>query len=576
MEDCADLIDNDKTPPTAPTASARVQPPPAATWCRAIHGLNSTKQNIDTRGERSWARLIDAIRRWTTGSEDRIHWAELIPALALAGCGLTLLALRIRKVPIDPDELGHLHSAWMWLQGLAPYADFFEHHPPLYWLLLKPIVSLGSPNDLAGLVADARALNVVVALLTCVFTYHAVSQVSASKRAGLAAVAAWALFCPLSNRMIHARPDQLMLLLLVIGTYLSVRGSALVRGEHKPEPAFSLGGGLAMGLALWILPKAVFWVALLSACFVIAPLYLKTRRTSTTYRALVFYFVGIATMSTVMFAWILAASDWSAFWHDNLHRNSSGVGRLVQNGTLLGPMRRPLNWAMPPAVAAGIGAVLLLVKRRPMRLVTVAAGTLSGLLLIALALARWHHYHFPFIWWLTLLTGFAFAAVTARMNGALRVIVALALVAPVPISLYNGRQETKHRGLEASLRRYQTILDRAKPDDTMIALSHRNPVFIRNAAPDLWMTRMLDRNDTRDQRFVEAILKLRPRFVFDAPFRPLHNRQAFKRFYTRAGGNVFVRSDDPLQRRRDGPSRRRKGDRARRRRAPLFPRADAR
>lgn len=43
--------------------------------------------------------------------------------------------------PKTGDDIEHLHSAWLVLQGKIPYIDFFQHHNPLMWYLFAPLLS---------------------------------------------------------------------------------------------------------------------------------------------------------------------------------------------------------------------------------------------------------------------------------------------------------------------------------------------------------------------------------------------------------------------------------------------------
>ncbi len=44
------------------------------------------------------------------------------------------------------DHAEHIHSAWLVWQGQVPYKDFFQHHNPLMWYVLAPIVALFYKN----------------------------------------------------------------------------------------------------------------------------------------------------------------------------------------------------------------------------------------------------------------------------------------------------------------------------------------------------------------------------------------------------------------------------------------------
>jgi hypothetical protein len=63
-----------------------------------------------------------------------------VTLVAFAATGAFLLA---RLPPLlhrefDPDELEHAHAAWSLFRGMVPYKDFFEHHTPWYYYLLRP------------------------------------------------------------------------------------------------------------------------------------------------------------------------------------------------------------------------------------------------------------------------------------------------------------------------------------------------------------------------------------------------------------------------------------------------------
>lgn len=58
------------------------------------------------------------------------------------------------------DHSEHLHAAWLIWQGEVPYRDFFEHHNPLLWYLLAPIMPLFYQNAL--ILYFSRFLNALI------------------------------------------------------------------------------------------------------------------------------------------------------------------------------------------------------------------------------------------------------------------------------------------------------------------------------------------------------------------------------------------------------------------------------
>ncbi|MCX6340370.1 MAG: hypothetical protein NTX71_10730 [Candidatus Aureabacteria bacterium] len=62
------------------------------------------------------------------------------------------------------DESEHAHDAWlMGCAGKRPYRDFFQHHNPLLWDLLKAYYLLGGTGP--SILYYGRALVVISALI---------------------------------------------------------------------------------------------------------------------------------------------------------------------------------------------------------------------------------------------------------------------------------------------------------------------------------------------------------------------------------------------------------------------------
>ena len=58
------------------------------------------------------------------------------------------------------DHAEHLHASWLVWQGEVPYRDFFEHHNPLLWYVMAPVVALFYKNVMIFYVA--RLINAFV------------------------------------------------------------------------------------------------------------------------------------------------------------------------------------------------------------------------------------------------------------------------------------------------------------------------------------------------------------------------------------------------------------------------------
>jgi hypothetical protein len=71
-------------------------------------------------------------------------------ALIALPLGLRLPLLKVRG--FNPDELEHLQASWLVAAGRVPYRDFFEHHTPALYYLLRPLFVA---FDVGGSVTDA-------------------------------------------------------------------------------------------------------------------------------------------------------------------------------------------------------------------------------------------------------------------------------------------------------------------------------------------------------------------------------------------------------------------------------------
>src|SRR5262249_17785812 len=82
-----------------------------------------------------------------------VHAVERIAFWVAAIAQALVRVLYIFTHRADADEPQHLHVVWSWTQGLVQYRDAFDNQPPLFHLLMAPIVAmLGARADLLVLV----------------------------------------------------------------------------------------------------------------------------------------------------------------------------------------------------------------------------------------------------------------------------------------------------------------------------------------------------------------------------------------------------------------------------------------
>ena len=89
-------------------------------------------------------------------SEPPLQANTAFPWLVAAAAILVLAAwlLGIFRREHNYDELEHAHVVWMMGEGLRPFHDFFECHPPFVWYLLAPLAR--GAESAAGLLLELR------------------------------------------------------------------------------------------------------------------------------------------------------------------------------------------------------------------------------------------------------------------------------------------------------------------------------------------------------------------------------------------------------------------------------------
>lgn len=158
------------------------------------------------------------------------------------------------------DEFEHLHAAWCLTPAggaQLPYRDFFEHHPPLLYYTLAPLLCVLGPEESFdrgwAAVLWSRRLMWVLGCVLLWLTYRLGAR-QHSRAAG-----ALAVLCALSSMMfvdrsIEIRPDMLSVPCILGALLLTLRAAR--RARHT---ALWLAlSGILFGLAFLATPKTLF------------------------------------------------------------------------------------------------------------------------------------------------------------------------------------------------------------------------------------------------------------------------------------------------------------------------------
>jgi len=162
---------------------------------------------------------------------------------------LLTLSLSINRAFWD-DEIEHIHASWYVQKGQVPYRDFFEHHHPLLWFLLAPLISILGEG--LAVLAAARLLMLLLAAGIGWLTWRiAILAGGDGETALLAGAILFANFMFLPCVM-EVRPDVPMVLLALAAVE---RLLVFMKGE-RPLPL--LTASFLAALSFLFLQKVLF------------------------------------------------------------------------------------------------------------------------------------------------------------------------------------------------------------------------------------------------------------------------------------------------------------------------------
>lgn len=406
----------------------------------------------------------------------------------------------------DIDEFEHVHSAWSMTQGLALYKDFFEHHPPLFYFTISPLLHLFEGRE-ALIALRLAMLPIAVGILALVF---ALTSRLRNRQAGVWAVFMLSTTLLFVQKSIEIRPDVPALLLLLAAVYLLVSPprSALV----------CAGGGFAAACSLAYTPKTAFALAgLLAAC-----VWNHRRDERRLEFGLAFaagfslplvclggYFLATGALPEALF-YNLEFNAQVSYRYQWLNFSSSFMDSLAQNFAFwclsllaLGrsllvrtdPAARAISWC---AVGAILGILVLQVPMRQYLMVIVS------LLCIVLAIAT------------TDLAERLQAFKGARFAGWTGALLAAVLLLPGSLGLAAERRDTN----DEQFAKLEYVWENTAEDEFVfdcwsgLYVFRPHAFFYHFLGPDIWPTlERIDRSILR-RDLLEALRATEPRVAF--------------------------------------------------------------
>lgn len=181
----------------------------------------------------------------TPGAERRL-------ALALLVVGLLWRLAAVFHMEFNSDETQHLHVVWAWTRGLLPYRDVFDNHSPLFQRLCAPLLAwLGErPQALYGV----RLAMLPLALAALVLA-HAIARRLFGARVALWTAALLGVMPGYAPKSSEFRTDDLWAPLCLLGFLLLLGRFTFARG---------LAAGFVLGAAAGASQKTSLFVTVMA------------------------------------------------------------------------------------------------------------------------------------------------------------------------------------------------------------------------------------------------------------------------------------------------------------------------
>lgn len=199
---------------------------------------------------------LSTFKIWLNKYSLTLLWLLLVGIFLIRAC-------TFNSSGIDQDEIEALHTAWKIYEGLTIYKDFFQHHHPLLYYILTPLITFFGTT--LTTVFIARLLMIFNYFACGLVTYELMGTIIQSPLTQLLATYLL-LFSAGFSKLLEIRPDSLqtscgLLACFLLFTFLKKRNFLLL-----------LASGFFLALSFLFLQKAIFLGALYG-CLLLYMLY---------------------------------------------------------------------------------------------------------------------------------------------------------------------------------------------------------------------------------------------------------------------------------------------------------------
>lgn len=327
----------------------------------------------------------------------------------------------------DPDEIEAVHSAWKILKGERIYVDFFQHHHPLLYAYLAPIIAICGERPATIVACRLAMLPFFAGIAGGAFVLGRRVFGGPAAKIGL-----FLLLCswPLIFKAVEIRPDvpQVMFGMIALALLFG-RGGASARATVI---RYSLVG-LCLGVSFLFLQKAVFAIA-----GVLAVTAWRIRCKEVGWVALVALMGGMAGALISFGIWVVGCQMVAEYLFLNWTLNAHFRARYA-----FAPFAGVMFITQPLTVAFALAAVIWCLRDRRQRELVCVAAILGGA--VVAARRAWPQYWLPVLPLVAMFAGHGLAALLKRRRVLLAVLLVCSALTPPIVEAIRALGFNRHQ-----------------------------------------------------------------------------------------------------------------------------------
>lgn len=436
---------------------------------------------------------------------------------------LVLVCLLSLFREFDRDEFEAIHTAWKLNQGEVINVDFFQHHHPLFYYLLTPIIKIFG-EGITTLVA-ARTMMLLLLLGILKLTYELSEAYFNNKMISWLSVLLVISTSMFAQKAIEIRPDVPQSFFALLSIFILFKSS-------KPNSRLLLLSSLFLGISFLFLQKTIFVVAGMGLLHIH---WVFIRRWKLEH--LMLYWIGFLISISPYFVYLIITNQLEnyLFWNWILNMNftlSFSTFRTILDSFTY----NHLIWIFY------IAGVLKLLKNKRSDLVIISSVLLVSVFIVK---APYRQYFMPLIPLMSIIA--ASSLIESYMEGRLKLIIGWIVIIPSAYFIYTLLSYPNKPQLE----KVKWVLEMTKPDDHVYDGDIRFNLYRKDidyfwysTNPDKGGLITYQRLKTYSYDINQSIRKFKPKIISSTFIENLNNSEISDYYHqSREYPNLYIRKE---------------------------------